>query len=200
MSGYPRALDQLIDLLRTLPSVGKRSAERMALSMLQWDDEKLMALGSIVTDLHELITECPECGNLSQHDELCSICLAPNRDKKVICVVEEPTQIRPIENSGLYKGVYHVLGGKLAPLKGKTIEDLTADRLLERTVSHGVKEVIIALSPDVEGQATAAYLSNMFNGRDVEVTRLAQGLPAGSDISFADSATIAVALNGRTSL
>lgn len=197
---YPKALTDITDILKTLPGVGKRSAERMAFSMLKWQEEKLKTLGDTIKTLKEKITFCPECGNLASEGKLCDVCAAPARDKSLVCVVEESAQIFSIEENGFFKGVYHVLGGKLSPLEGKGIEDLSIDRLKRRVESLGVKELILALSSDVEGQATAVYLAETFRDSGVKITRLAQGLPAGSDISYADSATIAIAFNGRTAL
>jgi recombination protein RecR len=197
---YPKALTDIIDILKTLPGVGKRSAERMAFSMLKWQSEKLNSLGDSIKTLKEKVTSCPECGNLASGGELCDVCASHSRDKSLICVVEEASQIFSMEENGFYKGVYHVLGGKLSPLEGKGVEELSIDALKKRIESFGVKELILALSSDVEGQATAVYLAETFKDTGVKVTRLAQGLPAGSDISYADSATIAAAFNGRTSL
>lgn len=193
---YPETVEELIGLLKSLPGIGRRSAERMALAMIKWDNEKLENLASAVHDAAERITFCPACGNLSEDDELCGICQNPSRDETVICVVEDFSQILSIEESAFYKGLYHVLGGKLSPLSGIGPDKLNIAKLLNRV--SDVKEIILALSPDVEGQATAVYLSGQLAGRGLKVTRLAQGLPAGSDISFADSATIGVALSGRT--
>ncbi len=201
MSGkYPESVEQLISLLKSLPGVGKRSAERMALSMIKWDTEKLEHLAAAVSAAAERISFCPQCGNLSEDDALCGICANPVRDESTICVVEDFSQIFSIEESAFYKGLYHVLGGKLSPLSGVGPDKLNIAALLKRVNSGDVKEVILALSPDVEGQATAVYLSGQFSGKSIKVTRLAQGLPAGSDISYADAATIGAALTGRTSM
>ena len=197
---YPQAIEEIIEILKTLPGVGRRSAERMAFSMLKWDTDKLDILGNRLKTLHEKIGSCPECGNLAASGELCNICAMHSRDRTLICVVEEASQVQNIESSSFFKGVYHVLGGKLSPLEGKNVKDLKLDELLERIKRHSARELILALSPDVEGQATAIYIADILKGYDLKITRLAQGLPAGSDISYADSATIAAALNGRIPL
>ncbi|OGV56875.1 MAG: recombination protein RecR [Lentisphaerae bacterium GWF2_44_16] len=197
---YPKAIEEIIEILKTLPGVGRRSAERMAFSMLKWDTDKLDILGTHLKTLHEKIGPCPECGNLAASGELCNICAMPSRDKTLVCVVEEASQVQNIENSSFFKGVYHVLGGKLSPLEGKNAKDLKLDELFERIKRHNTREIILALSPDVEGQATAIYIADMLKENKLKITRLAQGLPAGSDISYADSATIAAALNGRIPL
>jgi recombination protein RecR len=197
---YPIAFQELANLLKTLPGIGKRSAERMVFSMLKWPPEKLALLGTAVSELHKKITLCPECGNLSSDSALCGVCMNQSRDKSLICVVEEASQIYNIENSGLFKGVYRVVGGKLSPLDGKGIKDINIQTLVKRIEMNAVKEVILAFSSDVEGQATSIYIGEELKKKNVAVTRLAHGLPAGSDISYADSATIAAALHGRRPL
>lgn len=198
---YPAALAELMELLRTLPGVGKRSAERMALCLYQWDESRRLILAENLQSLSQRICHCRECGNLAEAGEkdICGICASPLRDHSVICVVEEATQIRTIESGGVFKGVYHVLGGRIAPLEGKGIESIRLELLDQRLADDTVKELILALSPDVEGQATAVYLAHRYQNKKLKLSRPAQGLPAGSDLSYADPATIAVALNGRIS-
>ncbi len=197
---YPESFQNLINLLKTLPGVGRRTAERMAFSMLKWPPGKLLEFGTAVCELRKQTTFCPQCGNLSSADAVCGICASPARDRTIICAVEEASQIHSIEQSGLFKGVYHVIGGKLSPLEGKGAGELNILNLLKRIEEGHVKEVILALSHDVEGQATSIYIAEEIKRKSVHVTRLAQGLPAGSDISYADSATIAAALHGRRPL
>ena len=197
---YPEPFENVIDMLRAMPGVGRRTAERMAFSMLQWPPGKLQAFAEIMSTLKEKLTPCPECGNLSSEKKPCSVCANLSRDKSLICVVENAAQIISIEAGGFYKGVYHVLGGKLSPLDGRTPEHLNIELLLRRVEKDSVRELIFALSPDVEGQATTFYIGELLKGREIKLTRLAQGLPAGSDISYADSATIAAALQGRTDM
>ncbi|NLK83390.1 MAG: recombination protein RecR [Lentisphaerae bacterium] len=197
MNHYPDELNALIELLQSLPGIGRRGASRIALAMLKWSPEKLSCLGGLIESLPRAISFCPDCGNISSHGTSCPICLAPGRDCSIICVVENFTQIIAIENSAFYRGLYHVLGGKLAPLSGNSIDEKNIEKLRLRLELPEVQELILAFSPDVEGQATAAYLENLFSGRSIKITRLAQGLPAGSDISYADSATITAALKGR---
>ncbi len=199
-NGYPQAVNDLIELFKAFPGVGRRSAERMVLAMLDWPPEKLAALAGQLKELPEKVGACEECGNLAEAGEKCQICKALNRDRSLICVVETPTQIQNIEASALFRGVYHVLGGKLSPLEGKDADSLNIHALLTRIGSGEVKEIIMALSPDVEGQATGIYIAELLKDKGVKISRLAQGLPAGSDISYADSATIAAALSGRISL
>jgi len=199
-SKYPEVINDLIAAFKSFPGIGKRSAVRMAFSVLNWQSDKQKALGKILSELDEKIGPCPVCGNISSPGELCSYCSDISRNHSVLCVVEEVTQISSIEASGLFRGGYHVLGGKLAPLAGKNAEDLNLDSLIDRVRKKNILELILAMSQDVEGQATAIYISDLMKDMNVKITRLARGLPAGSDISYADSATIAAALNGRTSI
>ena len=199
---YPQALEDLMELLRGLPGVGRRSAERMALHFFSWDDTRLSVLSGVLSELKKKVGKCSVCGNLADIREdgrvLCPICASPSRDPDVICVVEDTPQIRSIESCGVFRGVYHVLGGRIAPLEGRGVESITADALEKRLEAGNFREIIFALSPDVEGQATAVYLAGRLKKFGLKTSRLAQGLPAGSDLSYADPATIAAALSGRT--
>ena len=197
---YPQKLNELIDHLSALPGIGKRSAERMALSLLNWDNNTLKTLGKLIYELPESVVFCSVCGNYADVGSTCYICQQHNRDASLICVVETPDQIRSIEQSGLYRGLYHVLGGKLSPLQGKGEETLAIDTLESRLQSGDIKEIILALSQDIEGQATAIFLSNILKQYGPRVSKLAQGVPVGSDISYVDAATIGTALNGRVTL
>lgn len=197
---YPEIINDLIAALKSFPGIGERTAVRMAFSLLKWQSNKKKALGQILLELDEQITPCPQCGNISTVNELCCYCTDLSRNHDVICVVEEVTQISSIEASGLFRGKYHVLGGKLAPLDGRGADDLNLQTLFDRVKKDNISEVILALGQDVEGQATAIYIADLMEGMNVKITRLARGLPAGSDIAYADSATIAAALNGRISI
>lgn len=199
---FPAALQELMEHLKGLPGIGKRSAERMALSIFQWDESRLAAWAENLRTLHEKVGVCSQCGNLADQtgNSLCYICDSPVRDHTILCVVEEAPQIRVIESSGEFKGLYHVLGGRIAPLEGKFAENLNILSLEKRLEENPVREIILALSPDVEGQATAVYLSNRLKNFNVRITRPARGLPAGSDLSYADAATIAIAMNARVTM
>lgn len=197
-AAYPEALSELMEYLRSLPGVGKRSAERMALALYDWDDEKLSAFAHLAGALKQRIGICPVCGGMSSAPgEKCGICSSPLRDPSLICVVEDFPHLRSIEAGGTFKGLYHILGGHLAPLEGKLADSLAVEPLLRRLESGTVREVILALSPDMEGQATAVYLAEILQKKNIRISRPAQGLPAGSDLSYADPATIAAALSGR---
>ena len=197
---YPESLEKLMELLRTLPGIGRRAAERAALSMLRWDAEKQNTLGQIISGLAESVGFCPECGAISTKDTPCAICADLTRDRSMLCVVEEPQQIFAVEKSGIYRGLYHVLGGKLSPLSGGNGEDLAIGSLLRRAEDPECKEVIIALGADVEGRATAIFLADLLKNCNVKVTRPALGLPAGAGIGYADAATISAAFDGRRDL
>jgi recombination protein RecR len=197
---YPKALEEIIEHLKRLPGIGRRTAERLALAMLKWKGERIIAFGEALQELPLKVTFCPECGGLAENDEKCLICESHNRKTELLCVVEDFNQIMAIENSDFFKGIYHVLGGKLSPLENRSASDLNIEKLLERIENHNVKEIILALSPDVEGQATAMYIAKLLKNKDIKITRLAQGLPAGADITFADSATIGAALSGRRNI
>ncbi len=194
---YPEALEALIELFKGLPGVGRRGAERMALAMLRWPDGKLDKLALTLRDLPAAIGRCPECGAWAAAGASCRVCAAPGRDRSLLCVVEEPQQVLTIEKSGQFRGVYHVLGGRLSPLDGENGENLAVDLLLERVGRSEITEVILALSSDVEGRATAVFLADLLKDSGVKITQVASGLPAGSNVAYADAATIGAAFSYR---
>lgn len=198
MSKYPETLEGIMEVLRSFPGVGNRGAERMVLAMLKWPEGKLQHLTELLQELPERVTFCPECGNIASDGQECSICRSLLRNRAIVCVVENFPQIFSLEKSSFFKGIYHVLGGKIAPLDGHGADKLKINELIERVQRHSVTEVILALSSDIEGQATAVYLAQMLQPYKVKVSCLAQGLPAGSDLSYADPATITAALSNRT--
>lgn len=193
----PEPLLRLTEALSRLPGIGKRTAGRLALALLDWDQAPLAELGARIARLKSDVTLCPVCGNLAAGD-LCAICKDPRRHQATVCVVETALQIPPIESSGSYRGVYHVLGGRIQPLEGKGPGDIRVRELHNRMADGQIEELILATSSDVEGEATAAYLAGEFAGRDgLRISRIASGVPVGADLSFADSATIAMAINAR---
>lgn len=200
MENYPEALTTLIEGLKQLPGVGRRSAERMAMAMLKWPEENLREFGKVVAALPDKISRCPVCGNLAEPQQLCSVCSASNRMRNQICVVEDVSQLLIIEKSGAYRGLYHVLGGKLSPLNNLGEEDLNIASLSARIEAGGVDELIIALGGDVEARATGFMLADKYSGRSIKITVLAQGLPAGANLTYADSATINAALSHRRNI
>ena len=197
--GYPQSLLRLIGFLSHLPGVGQRTAERLALALLAWPEEDLTEVGDALKHLRRDVRPCPACGNFSDGGP-CAICRSPGRQSDLICVVETAAQIPVFEKSGCYRGLYHVLGGRIAPLQGIGPEDLAIAALRQRLQTGGIREVILATSPDVEGEATASYLAAEFAALDVSLTRIASGVPVGADLSYADAATLASALGGRRAM
>jgi len=191
----------LIRELEKLPGIGRRSAERMAYHVLGVSKKEAMALAYAIRDVKQNLHPCPVCGSLTEK-ALCAICEDQGREGGVVCVVEWPREIRAIENSGQFSGRYHVLMGRLSPLSGIEPGDLRISALLERVKTGRVQELVLATSPTVEGDATAAYIAQQARAAHsgLRVTRLARGVPAGSDLSFAQSGTIGEALKGRTDL
>lgn len=200
MKTYPAAIEELMLFLKQLPGVGKRGAERMVMSMLDWDKSDVSALAAAVQRFASDITRCPECGNCAENGALCSICSDVRRDNSTLCVVENIPQLLAVEAGGSYRGKYLVLGGKLSPLDGEHGENLNFDLLLKQAAKPELKEIILALSSDVEGRATMTYLAELLKDCPAALTRPAQGLPAGANLSYADSATVAAAFTGRITL
>lgn len=182
--------------LQRLPGIGARTAERLALSLLDWPVEHLERFGAELATLRSRVVMCSQCGNLAEGD-LCAICRDRRRDTQVICVVEQANQIPVIERSGGFHGLYHVLGGRLMPLEGRGPEQLRLQELKGRLETGEVRELILATSSDVEGEATAAYINEEFAEAGVDISRIAAGVPVGADLSYADAATVAMALSSR---
>ena len=197
MMQYPEQLRKVMAFLAHLPGVGTRTSERMGIAMMSWKAEDLAAFGALLSSLKDNVGFCPKCGNYMEQGGKCSICDDPSRQQDIICVVEQVAQIIVIEKSGCFKGIYHVLGGKLSPMSGVGPEDLRIEPLKERLASGTVKELLIATTPDVEGEATANYLAQLFSSQDLLVSRIAAGIPVGADLAFADPATLASAISGR---
>ncbi|MBP5299875.1 MAG: recombination protein RecR [Victivallales bacterium] len=195
---FPLALEHLIAHLGRLPGVGRRTAQRMAFSILGWKEKDLESFADDLAHLHERVKACPRCGNYTEGGE-CVVCASPRRDQHQICVVEQASQIAIFEQTG-YNGLYHVLGGRLSPLSGIGPEELRIKELQERLASEDTAELILATSPDVEGEATANYLAELFRDGKVTITRIASGIPAGADVGYADAATLSRAMGGRRTL
>ncbi|GMU83352.1 MAG: recombination protein RecR [Planctomycetota bacterium] len=188
-------LQRLIDELRKLPGVGARSAERIAFHILKTPAAEALGLAQTIRDIKEKIRPCRVCFNLAD-EELCDVCRDGRRDASVIVVVEQPKDLLTLESTGLIAGVYHVLMGRIAPLEGIGPEDLTIRQLLERVMAGGVREVLLATNPTLEGDATALYISNALQGK-VKLTRLARGLAPGGQIEYANRTMLEEALKGR---
>ena len=196
MSSYTPAVEDLIDKLAKLPGIGKKTAVRLALYILRTSQDDAQALARSILRVKERIGLCRTCFNIAE-GELCTICRNPQRDSSLLCIVEEPSDLMAIESTGIFKGLYHVLHGAIAPLDGVGPQELKIAELLERLQQGGVKEVIIATNPTVEGDATALYLAKTIKSLGITVTRIAQGIPAGGDIEYVDSKTMTRSLEGR---
>jgi recombination protein RecR len=190
---------RLIDELKKLPGVGSKSAQRLAFHILRSSEDDAQALAASIRELKEKLHLCSICNNITDVDP-CVYCSSPTRNQRLVCVVEEPTNIASVEKTRSYNGVYHVLHGSLSPLHGVGPEHLRLTNLSRRVDQGEVDELIIATNPTVEGEATAVYISNMVKKSGVKVTRIATGIPAGSDIEYADEVTMAKALEGRREL
>jgi recombination protein RecR len=190
---------QLIDELKKLPGIGGKSAQRMAFHILRAGGEDAEALAAAIRNLKERLHLCSVCNNITDVDP-CSYCSNPSRNQRLVCVLEEPTNIASIEKARFYNGVYHVLHGAISPLHGVGPEQLRIPSLLKRIENGGVDEVIIATNPTMEGEATAVHLSGLLKRPGVKVTRIATGIPAGSDIEYADEVTMLKAIEGRREL
>jgi recombination protein RecR len=192
-------LERLINELGSLPGVGPKTAARLAYHLLRSPEEKVRALAEALMDMRTLSRRCSACGAVSSGD-LCNVCSDTRRDPGIICVVEEAQNITPIERSAVYRGLYHVLDGVLDPLSGIGPEDLRIKELLQRLRDGTVREIIVATNPKVEGDATALYIAKLISPLGIRITRIARGIPVGSDLDFADEVTLGRAIEGRTEL
>lgn len=197
MAEYIESLQRLSEQFGRLPGVGRKSAMRMAYAVLELTDEEALAFSQAITDAKEKIHLCPVCKNLTDR-ELCPVCSDVTRDKGVICVVEDPKDVAAFEKVREFNGVYHVLHGVISPVNGVTPDKLYIKELLERIgTDDEVREVIVATNPNVEGEATAMYISKLIRPLGIKVTRLAYGMPVGGDLEYADEVTLFRALQGR---
>jgi len=190
-----KTLERVVQSLSKLPGIGEKSAQRIALYLLEEAGEESRELAEAIMDLTDKVGHCSICFNLTDEDP-CIFCRDPNRKRSIICVVEEPRDVLAIEKTQSYNGLYHVLGGLLSPLEGVGREDLHIDELVQR-IDKGVEEVILAMNPTVEGEMTAAHLAKILESKNVLVTRIARGIPFGGSLEFNDSVTIAKAIEGR---
>ncbi len=199
MSFFPASLENLVDHFAALPGIGRKSAQRLAFHVLGLPDDEAQAFADAITDAKKSVHCCRICQNLTEGD-ICSICSSSSRDKSVICVVSEPRDVLSIERGREYNGTYHVLHGVLSPMNHIGPDDIRIKELLIRAAEEEVEEVIMATNPDTEGEATAMYLSRLLKPFGVKVTRLAYGIPVGSNLEFTDDATLNRALEGRTEI
>jgi recombination protein RecR len=193
------SVDNLVAQLTRLPGIGTRTAQRLAFHLLSTGKDEALALAGAIEDVKARVRFCAECGNLTE-EELCSICIDARRDRTVVCVVEQPTDVISLERTHEYRGLYHVLGGSLSPLDGVEPEHLRIDELLRRVAGGEITEVVLATNPNMTGEATAAYVADRLRAKSpngLRVTRLASGLPVGGDLEYADEVTLGRALAGR---
>jgi recombination protein RecR len=199
MPDFAEPIARLIDELKHLPGIGQKTAQRLAFHLLRTTPEESLALADAIRDAKQKIRECSVCNNITDADP-CFYCTSPTRNHKTICVVEEPHNILAVERTRQFNGLYHVLGGALAPLQGVGPEQLKIKSLIERMKGGGVEEIIIATNPNAEGEATAVYLSKLLKPLGVRVTRIGVGIPVGSDLEYADEVTMMKAIEGRRDL
>ena len=199
MSFFPASLENLVDHFAALPGVGRKSAQRLAFYVLGLSDDEAQSFADAITDAKKNVHCCSICQNLTE-GEICSICASQNRDKSIICVVSEPRDVLSIERGREYNGTYHVLHGVLSPMSHVGPDDIRITELLVRVAEEDVEEVIMATNPDTEGEATAMYLSRLLKPFGIKVTRLAYGIPVGSNLEFTDDATLNRAIEGRTEI
>jgi recombination protein recR len=193
-----KKLDDLINVFAKLPGIGRKSAARIAFDILEKDNSEIENMLYTIKDSYENIKHCSICGNLSEND-VCEICSNEKRNKDIICVVEGVRDITAFEKSAIYNGLYHVLGGKIDPLNGVTIDDLNIDKLLKR-LDDTVQEIILALNPDLEGETTNLYLTKILKEKGIKVSKIASGIPMGGNIEYTDMATLGKSLEGRTEI
>lgn len=193
---YPKTIKDLIESYKKLPGIGEKSAERLALATINFDEDIIDKFSNSLKKIKTHIRKCEKCGNLSEN-ALCEICKDDERDDKVICIVEDVKNIFAFEKSATFKGVYHVLGGLISPLNGVNPEDININSLVQRIEQDQVKEIIIAVKPSIEGETTALYLLKRMEGMNVVVSKIAYGIPIGADMDYIDSLTLEMAIEDR---
>ena len=199
MPDFAPSINRLIEELKHLPGIGQKTAQRLAFHLLRGDRETAFALSDAIRDAKEKIRECSICNNITDTDP-CLFCTGATRNKAIICVVEEATNIQAVEKTRQFNGMYHVLGGALSPLQGIGPDQLKIKSLIERLKGGAVEEIIVATNPTAEGEATAAYVSKLIKPLGVRVTRIGVGIPVGSDLEYADEITMLKAMEGRREL
>lgn len=199
MAEVSGSVEELVHQLGRLPGIGRKSAERLAFHLLRVPQHDALALAEAITRVRQSVHYCAQCYNLAEAEH-CDICRDPRRDRTKICIVEQPRDLMSLEQSGAYRGLYHVLLGRIAPLDGVGPDQLTIDALVERVAAGGFEEVIMATNPTVEGDGTALYISNLLSEFSVPITRLARGITAGSVLEYANKEVLADALSGRQRL
>jgi len=193
---YPKLIENLIERLTKLPGIGRRSAERIVYWMLSQDAVDVKALADSIQQLKEGLRFCKQCNHLSEQ-ELCLVCSDPNRDRKIICVVESPKDLLAIERTGSYRGVYYVLLGNISPSEGRGPDDLNIAKLISRVKDEGIAEIVIATDPDAEGEMTALYLAKELKILGAKISRIGLGIPVGSAVEYVDMSTLTMSMNSR---
>ena len=196
---YPNSLQELIEYFKLLPGIGEKNAERLAFAVLKFSDEQVEGFSESLTNVKTKIKKCEICNNLTENDK-CDICLDQSRSSDVLCVVENTKNLILFEKANVFNGKYHVLEGLISPLEGVNPEDIKINQLINRIKDEKIKEVILALTPNIEGETTSGYILKMLEGYDVSVTKIAAGIPVGADMEYLDPLTIQMAMQGRNKL
>ncbi len=191
--------EKLVEAFKKLPGIGRKTALRLAFYLLKTADEEALQLSKAIKEAKEGIRFCPRCGNITEHD-ICEVCADPSRDTALLCIVEEPMDLYSLEKADFYNGLYHVLGGALSPLDGIGPADLSIEELVNRVKDGSFREMIIATNPDTEGEATALYIAKIMRPYKIKITRIATGIPMGSNIDYADSITLSRSFKSRGEL
>lgn len=196
---YPNSLQELIEYFKLLPGIGEKNAERLAFAVLKFSDEQVEGFSDSLKNVKTNIKKCEICNNLTENDK-CDICLDQSRSSDVLCVVENTKNLILFEKANVFNGKYHVLEGLISPLEGINPEDIKINQLINRIKDEKIKEVILALTPNIEGETTSGYILKMLEGYDVSVTKIAAGIPVGADMEYLDPLTIQMAMQGRNKL
>lgn len=196
---YPKTILNLIESFKKLPGIGEKTAERLALSTLNMDDDTIEIFSNSLKEVKNKIKKCEKCGSYTE-EEICDICKSETRDHSTICVVEESKNVIQFEKVGTFNGVYHVLGGLISPLDGVNPENINLNTLKKRIKEENIKEVILAIKPSIEGETTALYISKMLEDENIKITKIAHGIPMGADIDYIDPLTLEIAMEDRTTI
>lgn len=196
---YPESLKNLIEAFKILPGIGEKTAERMAFFVLNLDEDEVSFFSNSLLQAKEKLHPCKKCNNITDR-EVCSICDTPNRDKNILCVVEDTKSLYMFEKANVFHGYYHIIKNLISPLNGINPEDIGLEELLNRIQKENFKEIIIAVKPSIEGETTSLYIKRVLEGLDIKVTRIASGIPMGADIEYIDSLTLERAINDRKEL
>ena len=196
---YPKTILNLIESFKKLPGIGEKTAERLALSTLNMDDDTIEIFSNSLKEVKNKIKKCEKCGSYTE-EEICDICKSETRDHSTMCVVEESKHVIQFEKVGTFNGVYHVLGGLISPLDGVNPENINLNTLKKRIKEENIKEVILAIKPSIEGETTALYISKMLEDENIKITKIAHGIPMGADIDYIDPLTLEIAMEDRTTI